>query len=110
METRATAELELQDDHPPGHRADVEIDLFIQRREHQRVEKVEDEFGELKVPDYNLEEHWRRLEEEQRDDRKKTLCVLWARYHKQQAQALRATMQTLVNHHEREARRYGGVA
>jgi hypothetical protein len=92
-----------------GSRAERELDQFVERRHTQRVTGAEDVYGEKHVEDYDLEAQWKKLAEEHRADRGEAVGELWCRYHLRQAARLRTTLGELVEHHEKEARRWQGA-
>ena len=91
----------MEDLHAPGHRAEVELDSVITRRDRERR-------ASLVGHEYDLDEEWRKLEAEHRQDRRATVADLWQRYHRCQANRLRDTLGVLVQHHESEAKRWEG--
>lgn len=98
MESTSVAEAKLE---VRGNRRDVdgELDSFIERRGRARV---------LVEGEYDPTEEWKRLERGYANDRRETVRELWIRFHKQQSARIRATLQSIIDHHEEQAKRWEG--
>jgi hypothetical protein len=81
----------------PGEAVEHEVDAMISRRHNQRV-ATEGERGE--------EEVWRQTERRFEAARRAENAVAWCEYHLAAADRLRATLGSLIEHHEAEAERY----
>ena len=76
-----------------GELVERELDTMIERRSRQKDPDEESELWKESVRRYNA-----RRREEMRAE--------WCEHHQGQAVRLRATLQALIEHHERETERY----
>ncbi len=81
----------------PGEAVEHEIDQFIERRHRDRI-RDEGERGEEAV--------WRESERHHEAARRAENGAAWYEYHLAAADRLRATLGSLIEHHEAEAERY----
>jgi hypothetical protein len=87
----------LSRDLAPGEAVESYNDAFISRRHDQRVR---DEGGRPE------EEAWRESERHHEAARRAQNASAWHEYHLAAADRLRATLEALASHHEREAQKY----
>ena len=93
------AELSVAESKAKHRSADQELDAYINREDGKR-RRVEGE--------YDYDRAWRELEEEHQQDRREAIATLWCRFHRRQAIALRRTMESMIDHHEEQAKRWEG--
>jgi hypothetical protein len=78
----------------PGEEAERSIDLFISRQHEKRIK----EEGDRK-----LEEAWKESSRKHAEKRRLQARAEWHLHHTEQAERLRNTLESLIEHHEQQA-------
>jgi len=102
----ASLSRELVENRDQIERAEQELDLFIERREGQRVRRATDEFGIPLVedrPDYD--EEWLKLCAEYQRKKRSTRQQEWREHHMRQVRSLSRSVAAMVRHHLSEVQR-----
>jgi len=84
----------------PGHRADKEIDAFINRLDVKRRRDFEEGVRPAEAP-------WAASERRENARRRRELDQQWREYHLQAIERHKAILASLIAHHEERAEHYG---
>jgi DNA repair photolyase len=91
----------LSRDITQGAQVDGAIDEFIEKRHRQRVK----EEGERQA-----EEMWKESTRKHAEKQRQQARLEWHLHHQGQAERLRRTLESLIEHHEEQASKLGGDA